>query len=267
MKLFYRKTGSGRPLIILHGLYGSSDNWMSVAKSLSGHFEVWLPDLRNHGRSPHDRNHTYEMIRNDILEFIDDAGIEKPVIIGHSMGGKAAMCFAQHHPDRIEKLIVADIAPKSYKDLYREEPLNHHDILQAMKKADVSSAGTRRDVDDMLQATIKSARIRGFLMKNLDRGDDGSYRWTLNLDVLIKELDNIMDGVNSDCFDPEFPLTGFPVLFIRGGKSAYVLDEDIEVIERIFPSAKIVTINGAGHWLHAEQPAAFVEAVLEFTAV
>lgn len=251
-------------MIIIHGLYGSSDNWMGVAKSLSDRFEVWLPDLRNHGRSPHDDSHNYELMRDDMRQMMDDAGMERAVLLGHSMGGKVAMCFAQHHPDRIEKIIVVDIAPKSYKELYRGESPNHRDILYAMKKADLNSAKTRRDIDRMLEDTVRSARVRSFLMKNLDRGDDGRYRWTLNLDVLIRELDNIMDGVNTNCFDPAFPLTGFPALFIRGEKSPYVVDEDIETIERIFPSAQLVTIQGAGHWLHAEKPGEFAKAVREF---
>ncbi len=264
MKLFYRKTGSGRPMIIMHGLYGSSDNWMGVAKLLSDRFEVWLPDLRNHGRSPHDDNQNYELMRDDIRQMMDDTGLERAVLLGHSMGGKVAMCFAQHHPDRIEKIIVADIAPKSYKDLYREESPNHRDILYSMKNAGLSIAKTRRDIDNILEDTIKSRRVRSFLMKNLDRRDDGSYRWTLNLDVLIRELDNIMDGVNTNCFDPAFPLTGFPALFIRGEKSPYINDEDIETIERIFPGAQLVTIEGAGHWLHAEKPGEFADAVRTF---
>ncbi len=264
MKLFYRKTGSGQPMIIVHGLYGSSDNWQGIARSLSDRFEIWLPDLRNHGRSPHDDRHNYELIRDDLKLFMDDAGIGKAVMLGHSMGGKAVMCFAQHHPDRIESMIVADIAPRSYKDLYRQMNPNHHDILQAMKGVRLAGAETRRDVDRMLEPAIRSARVRSFLMKNLERGDDGRFRWTLNLDVLIRELENIMDGVNANCFNPESPLTGFPALFIRGEKSPYIADEDMETIEKIFPSARLVTIPGAGHWLHAEKPGAFAEAVRDF---
>ncbi len=264
MELYYRKTGSGKPLIILHGLYGSSDNWLSIGNSLADRFEVYLVDLRNHGRSPHDQVHTYEAIREDLLGLIDKLGLDKVVLAGHSMGGKAAICFTQHYPDRIEKLIVIDIAPKSYKDLYRHEPLNHHDILTAMKNIDMSSASTRRDVDNMLAAKIKSERIRSFLMKNLGRGDNNKYEWKLNLEVLLRELDSIMDGVNKNCFDTASPVTNIPVLFIRGSKSPYILDEDMEFIKRIFPSAELETIPDAGHWLHAEQPVAFTDAFLKF---
>ncbi|MFO7923422.1 MAG: alpha/beta fold hydrolase [Bacteroidales bacterium] len=264
MKLFYRKFGSGKPMIILHGLYGSSDNWVSIARELASDFEVFLVDLRNHGKSPHDDRHNYELIRDDLLLFMNETGIGKAMFTGHSMGGKAAMCFVQHHPDRVEKLIVVDIAPKSYKELYRKEPLNHFDILTAMRDVDLSSVSSRRDIDRMLAGRINNERIRSFLMKNISRDKDDRYYWTLNLDVLIRELDNIMDGVNEHCFDPAFPVTGIPVLFIRGGKSPYITDADIDFIEQIFPSAKLHTIPGTGHWLHAENPGAFTDAVRNF---
>jgi esterase len=265
MELYFRKTGSGMPLMILHGLYGSSDNWLSIGKSLADSFEVYLVDLRNHGRSPHDQVHNYEVIREDLLELIDKIGLNKVILAGHSMGGKAAICFTQHYPDRIEKLIVIDIAPKSYKDLYRNEPLNHYDILTAMNNIDLSSASSRRDVDEMLAEKIKSGRIRSFLMKNLGRSDNDKYEWKLNLEVLLRELDNIMDGVNENCFDTGHPVTDMPVLFIRGSNSPYILDEDMGFIKRIFPSAELETIPDAGHWLHAEQPAAFTGVFRKFS--
>ena len=264
MQLFYRKFGSGIPMVILHGLYGSSDNWLSIAKNLAGFFEVYLVDLRNHGRSPHSESHSYELIRDDLLAFMDDTGLGKAILMGHSMGGKAVMCFARHNPDRSERLIVIDIAPKSYKDIYRKETLSHEDILKAMNNVDFSSVSSRRDVDRVLSNTISNDRIRGFLMKNLRRDKDKRYFWGLNLEVLLRELDNIMDGINENCFNPAFPLKGMPVLFVRGENSPYILDDDMGFIERIFPSAKLKTIPDAGHWLHAEQPGAFIEAVTQF---
>ncbi len=263
MRLYYKKLGSGKPMVILHGLYGSSDNWISIAKLFSEHFEVYLVDLRNHGKSPHDDKHNYELMRDDLIEFLDERGLGKVVLVGHSMGGKVAMCFAQHNPGRVEHLIVVDIAPKSYKELYRRESLNHSDILTAMKSIDLKEAASRRDIDRMLSEKVKPIRVRRFLMKNLERNDDGVYRWTLNLDVLIRELDNIMDGVNRNCFDPAFPVTGIPVLFVRGGNSPYIQDEDMDFIDKIFPSAGLITIPDTGHWLHAEQPEALAKAVKE----
>ncbi len=266
MRLYYKKLGSGKPMVILHGLYGSSDNWISIAKLFSEHFEVYLVDLRNHGKSPHDDKHNYELMRDDLIEFLDERGLGKVVLVGHSMGGKVAMCFAQHNPGRVEHLIVVDIAPKSYKELYRRESLNHSDILTAMKSIDLKEAASRRDIDRMLSEKVKPIRVRRFLMKNLERNDDGVYRWTLNLDVLIRELDNIMDGVNRNCFDPAFPVTGIPVLFVRGGNSPYIQDEDMDFIDKIFPSAGLITIPDTGHWLHAEQPEALAKAVKEFVS-
>ncbi len=265
MKLFYKKFGFGMPIVILHGLYGSSDNWISIAKALASSFEVYLVDLRNHGNSPHDNIHNYEVMRDDLLEFLDDANLKKAILAGHSMGGKAVMCFAQHNPHRAERIIVIDIAPKSYKDLYRKEALSHYDILRAMKNANLSSVSSRKDVGHALSETIKNSRIRSFLMKNLRKEEGGGYYWNLNLDVLIRELDNIMDGINKNCFDPLFPINGLPALFIRGDRSPYVLDSDMDFIYKIFPSAKLKTISDAGHWLHAEQPGAFIEAVKEFS--
>lgn len=264
MKLYYRKLGSGIPLVIVHGLYGVSDNWLTVGRKLSDNFEVYLIDQRNHGRSPHDQSHNYEVLRDDLLEFLNDRGLERAVLLGHSMGGKTVMCFARHHPGRVRDLIIVDIAPKSYKEAGRAEKLSHYGIMKAMDDIDLSSVSNRRDVDRILSETIGQQRIRGFLMKNLRQNEEGRYGWTLNLKVLVRELDNIMDGVNEACFDPAFPVTGFPVLFIRGGKSTYILDEDIDFISNIFPFAKLKTIPGAGHWVHAEQPEAFVETVEDF---
>lgn len=251
-------------MIIVHGLYGSSDNWLSTAKTLGDNFEVYLVDLRNHGKSPHDDVHNYEVMRDDLLEFMDDVGLEKAILTGHSMGGKAVMCFAQHNPDRAERLIILDIAPKSYKEMYRKETLSHYDILTAMKNIDLSSASSRREIEHALSEKIKHSRITSFLMKNLKHGENRKYYWGLNLDVLLRELDNIMEGINENCFEPLFPVTGIPVLFIRGDKSSYILDSDMDFIDKIFPSAKLITIPDAGHWLHAEQPGIFTEVVKEF---
>ncbi len=264
MKLFYKKLGSGKPLVILHGLYGSSDNWMTIGRKLADDFEIYLVDQRNHGRSPHADRHDYESMSNDLLDFMDDANLKRVVLAGHSMGGKTAMCFANQFPGRVESLIVVDIAPKSYKEAYRREALSHYDILKAMQDIDFSGVSRRRDVDRMLARSVGNERIRSFLTKNLGKGEDNKYRWTINLDVLLRELDNIMDGINEKCFDPASPLKDLPVLFLKGGKSPYILESDMEFIKQIFPQARLETIPGSGHWLHAEQPEAFAGAVKKF---
>jgi esterase len=267
MKLFFKKIGKGKPLVILHGLYGASGNWMGIARELAGDFEVYLVDQRNHGRSFHDNRHDYGSMSEDLLYFIEDTGLDRIVLAGHSMGGKTAMCFAARYPHYIDRLIVIDIAPRGYKSFNRKEVLDHEDILKAMKNIDFSKVSGLRDVDRMLKPVIKQGRIRAFLMKNLDKDDDGKYFWTLNLDVLIRELDNIMDGMDEDCFDHGAADRNFPVLFIRGGKSPYIRDEDMDPILRIFPTATFETIPDAGHWLHAEKTASFVRIVRDFAAV
>jgi esterase len=266
MQLYFRKFGSGKPVVILHGLYGSSDNWMSIGKTLSDSFEVYIPDQRNHGRSPHSERHDYRSMREDLLGLIDDQGLGKVILLGHSMGGKTAMCFAANHPERVGGLIVADIAPKSYKDSWRNEVLSHDHILRAMKEVDFSNASSLRDIDGQLADSIKSQRIRAFLMKNLDKSPDGRYSWTLNLDVLISELDNIMDDINENCFDTSSPVGNFPALFIRGGSSSYIADTDMDFIKKLFPAARLTTIADAGHWLHAEKPQDFIRRVREFVS-
>jgi esterase len=266
MELHYKKFGSGDPVVILHGLYGSSDNWAGTAKELAAAgFEVYLVDQRNHGNSPHDDRHDYESMRDDLLELLDKTGLKNITLAGHSMGGKTAMCFASHHPGLIKNLIIVDIAPKSYKDIYRNEKLSHYDILKAMKSIDPSGISVRREADRMLEPVIKSSRIRAFLMKNLKRNDEGKFYWALNLDVLLRELDNIMDGVSEKCFDRSSPLENLPVMFIRGDRSDYIRNEDMDSIRQIFPRARLETIHGAGHWVHAEQPAAFIGLVKGFT--
>jgi esterase len=264
MKLFYRKMGSGQPLIILHGLYGSSDNWLSIGRSLADDFEVYLVDQRNHGKSPHDDIHNYKVLRDDLLELMDDAGLDKAILAGHSMGGKTVMCFARHFPDRVSSLVVIDIAPKSYKEVSRNATPGHYDIIRAMIDMDPSKAKSRREAEAMLAEAVPQERIRKFIMKNLGRGEDKKYYWTINTSVLLRELDTIMGDKDDSCFEPGSPVKGFPVLFIRGEKSPYILDEDKAQITKIFPAASFKMIPGAGHWLHAEQPEYFLKVLKDF---
>ncbi len=267
MELYYRELGEGPPLVIIHGLYGSSDNWMKTARSLSNHFRVYVVDLRNHGRTFHSDVHNYEVMRDDLLELLDKLSVEKATLLGHSMGGKVAVCFAGHYPERVEQLIVADIAPVSYSGTGRQSEgrAYHAAVLQAMKAIDIDSARSRAEADKRLSGTVKNQRIRQFLLKNLKRNEDKSFGWRINLDVMIKELDNIMDGINSSCPGFSIPVSGFPVLFIRGERSPYIKDEDFPAIRKIFPQAEIKTLSGAGHWLHVEQPGKFVKSIVSFT--
>lgn len=276
MDMFYRKlgpasskgkagptaTGGGSPIIIIHGLYGSSDNWLTIARELSSDYLVYLVDLRNHGNSPHTDRHTYPLMKLDLLEFVDRHDIEKAVIIGHSMGGKVAMAFSAEFPERIKSMAVIDIGPKSYHKLtdYSSQAIEHMNILNAMQSVDFSVVKTREDIDAQLEDYIKSYRIRNFLMKNIRRGRDNTFSWKINVDVLIKELPAILERV---VFRAQV-VSGFPVLFIRGENSDYILDEDIPGIKNFFPEAEFVTIPGAGHWLHAEKPELLLRILREF---
>lgn len=266
MELYYRKYGAGHPLIIVHGLYGSSDNWVSMGKELSEMFEVWLVDQRNHGQSPHSDEHNYKLLSDDLYGFMENHRIDKAILLGHSMGGKTVMQFAVDHPERISRLIVADIGPKTY-ELPRNEnspSLDHLDIIESMRSVDFDKVNRREDVDDHLSKTIKIKQIRQFLLKNLNRGRDGSFSWSINIEAIHQNIDQIMAGFNLDDFEDGRGITGFPVMFLRGENSDYISEEDEEDITTIFPYAEIVTIFDAGHWMHAEQPDAVLHAINNF---
>jgi pimeloyl-ACP methyl ester carboxylesterase len=266
MQLFYRVEGAGFPVVIIHGLYGSSDNWMTVAKKLASGFKVFSVDLRNHGHSPNSEIHDFESMKNDIAEFFDEHEIEKSIVLGHSMGGKAAMCFAADYPERIKKLIVADIAPKDYFQLNDESQYYlHNNILRAMLEIDFSRIESRKRIEAFLLERIDSLQIVQFLLKNVHRNKTNhQYEWRLNARVLYDNLDEIIKGVNEHWFDDRIPITNYPVLFIKGANSNYILPEDYPSIKRIYPEAQIIEIPDAGHWLHAEQPQLFMEVVWKF---
>jgi esterase len=262
MNLFYRKFGHGCPLIILHGLYGSSDNWVSFARSLSKHFKIYIPDQRNHGQSPNHNHHTYEDLRNDLAEFIHEHSIIKPVLIGHSMGGKTAMFFASKYPELIRALIVIDISPRQYNEDEEENPrfLKHRDILRILSELPVGDFRSREDADKALLKYIRIERIRHFLLKNLTRDEKGSFIWKLNLPVLRSNLPHILAGL-----EKQKPFSGdCPVLFIKGELSDYISEKDVRLIKTIFPGAQIKTIEGTGHWVHAEKPDELFNTIYEF---
>lgn len=267
MELFYRKYGIGPPLIIVHGLYGMSDNWVTIAKSLSENFEVFLIDQRNHGRSPHSNDFNYEVLKGDLLEFMDKLNIDRAVLIGHSMGGKTVMFFAKDYPERITHLIVIDIAPKSYVIPNNEIPqtINHFDIIGAMKSIKFNNISTRQDVDNELFDVIKFKRVRQFILKNLHRNTKGEFLWRLNITSLERNLPLILDGLNATDFENGNEIVGFPILFVKGAKSDYILDDDFNnVITPIFPYAELVVIPDAGHWVHAEQATMLIKSIIDF---
>jgi pimeloyl-ACP methyl ester carboxylesterase len=250
MKLHVREMGEGFPLVILHGLFGFSDNWQTHAKKLSSYYRIILVDLRNHGHSPWSDEFSYQLMVDDIKELIDDLGIKKMHLLGHSMGGKVAMLFAQQHTKSIDKLIVVDIGIKAY-------PMHHQHILAGMHAIDLSVITARSQAEAILKEHIESDGVRQFLLKNLYWKDKGQLAWRMNIEVLEREMPEILAAI------PEKE-TFVPALFIRGALSNYILDEDFSAIEEVFPEAEFVTIDHAGHWVHAEAPEEFMDAVLSF---
>jgi len=266
MNLFYREEGEGFPVVIVHGLYGSSDNWLTIGKKLASEYKVFMIDQRNHGRSPNSSEHTYELMKNDLADFFDQQGIEKAILMGHSMGGKTAMCFAADYPECIEKLIVVDIAPKDYFLLNDESQYYlHNNILRAMLEIDFTRMESRKQVENFLNERIDSHSVVQFLLKSVSRNKESNhFEWRLNVPVLYDNLDEIIKGVNAHWFDDRLPIRNYPILFVKGADSNYILPEDFPSIRRIYPEAEIAEIPHAGHWLHAEQPQLFMDIIWNF---
>jgi Predicted hydrolases or acyltransferases (alpha/beta hydrolase superfamily) len=266
MNLFFREEGEGFPFVIVHGLYGSSDNWLTVGKKLASKYKVFMIDQRNHGRSPNSEDHNYELMKNDLADFFDQRGIGKAILMGHSMGGKTAMSFAADYPEKIEKLIVVDIAPKDYFLLNDDSQYYlHNNILRAMIEIDFEKMESRKEVETFLNERIDSPTVVQFLLKSVTRNKTTEqFEWRLNVPVLYENLDEIIKGMNAHWFDDRLPIKNYPVLFIKGANSNYILPEDYPSIRRIFPEAEIAEIPNAGHWLHAEQPQLFMEVLTQF---
>lgn len=250
MKLFYKRLGEGEPLLILHGLMGMLDNWQSHARIFAEHFEVYIIDQRNHGHSEHDDVLDYNSMVEDLEEFIDDMFLSDVNIIGHSMGGKVAMKFAQKNPDLINKLLVADIAPRAY-------PVHHDLIIKGLKSVPLAELKKRTEADQYLAEYIPEVGVRQFLMKNLYWKEKGVLDWRFNLDAIEKNIENMGERIMDSIYHGE-------TLFLRGEKSEYITSEDFGDIELGFPDSEVQTIEGAGHWLHAEKPKEFSELALDF---
>lgn len=247
MQLNYKKLGdSGSPIIILHGLLGSLDNWQTIARQLSATHQVYIVDQRNHGRSPHTEEMNYEVLAQDIVEFCAQHQLTKVSLIGHSMGGKVAMLLALLHPELIDRLIVADIAPAFYDG-------GHETILFAMAEAPLKSAHRREEIDHFLQPRIHHFGVRQFILKNLSRDEKGQFEWKCNFEALILNYRVLMDF---PVLDKQFIGTTY---FIKGEQSNYINQDNWDACDRYFPNNKIIEIKDAGHWLHADNPALFIE--------
>lgn len=254
MKLHFRELGTGSPLIILHGLFGFLDNWQTLAKYLSKQYKIYLVDLRNHGRSPHSPEFNHSVMAQDLFQFIQDHHIHNPAIMGHSLGGKVAMHFALKHPELLSRLIIVDIAPKSY-------PVHHQEIINALKAINPATIKSRSEVDDILAQYIPEEDVRLFLAKNLYRQEDNSFAWRMNIPAIEEHIAEVGNETIS-----ETPFLK-PTLFIKGSRSGYIKPEkDTALIEKLFPAARIETIENAGHWVHAEAPEQFYNLVVDFLA-
>jgi esterase len=255
MKLHFRKVGSGPPILLLHGLLGSLDNWQPVAHRLADAFTVFALDLRNHGHSPHSAEMSLDAFCADVEEFLRDHGLARAHLIGHSYGGRVVMQFALQWPDRVLRLVVADISPRA-PDPARSASMRS--MLAALRALDVRAARSREELDAALAPAVPDARVRQFLLKNLARDPAGGFRWKINLDAFWANYDRLAVGVRGDGPCP------CPALFLRGERSDFLLPEDEPLIRRLFPRAEIHTVPGAGHWLQAEQPDAVAARIRDF---
>jgi esterase len=250
MNLFFREAGQGTPLIILHGLFGSSDNWFSLSKVFAEKFRVFTVDQRNHGQSPQSAEHNYKVLTADLEEFVSQQQLTKPIVLGHSMGGKTAMNFAVKNPALLGKLIVVDIIPKQY-------PVHHDSILDGLKAIDIRSMQSRNDADKTLQEYVPEPAVRQFLLKNLARKDGGGFEWKINLDALDKNIEAMGQGL---VFEGQF---NGPTLFIKGALSKYYAPGDETIVHQYFPKTEWVTLE-TGHWVQAQKPEEFAREVFRF---
>jgi len=252
MTLYSKIEGQGKPLLILHGFLGMSDNWKTLGtKYAEAGFQVHLLDLRNHGRSFHSDEFTYEAMVQDVYDYCRENNLTNIDLIGHSMGGKVGMFFAKAHPEMLHKLVVADIAPRYYSP-------HHEDIMAALHAVDFTKKPSRTEVDTTMQKYVPDFGTRQFLMKNLYWQTPEQLAFRFNFPVLDKEYDNIGKAIEQNMVYEK------PTLFLRGANSNYISETDIADIRHHFPNAQVITIPNAGHWLHAENPTTFYEETISF---
>lgn len=250
--LFHESIGAGPPLLVLHGLFGSGDNWRTVLKPLAEHYQVVFVDQRNHGRSFHADEHSIRAMADDLRELVRHYGWEKVTLLGHSMGGKTAMAYALTWPEAIAALIVVDMGIRAYRP-------HHEAVLAGLQAVDLSRIDTRQEAEAALALHIAEASTRQFLLKSLMRVEAGGFAWKFDLDVLARDYVNILESL--EWLGQQYM---GPTLFLRGGESGYVKDIDLPAIRTHFPQAVLESVAGAGHWVHVDKPAEFVAAVQRF---
>jgi len=252
MKLNYKSYGGdGEPVILMHGIFGMLDNWHSFASQLSENHRVYTIDHRNHGRSPHSDEFSYELMVSDLDEFVSDQGLDSVHLVGHSMGGKVAMNYALRYPDKVKSLVVLDIGVKYY-------PPRHDYIFQALSGMDLARFNSRNEIDEYLSDHIHSFPIRQFLIKNIKRDQNEGFSWKMNLAAIRKNYEKVTEWV------PTGNSYSGRTLFVRGANSSFILMDDWPGIREIFPSAKLITIPGTGHWIHAEKPYELLKILRSF---
>ena len=253
MQLNYKTYGDTGPhLVILHGLFGNLDNWQTLARRWASDYTVVLVDLRNHGRSPHAEEMTYPLLAQDVAELLETLTIDRCHLLGHSMGGKVAMQAALAYPTLVEKLIVVDMAPRQYGR-------GHDDVFAALHALDPAALSDRSEADEAMQPHMADAGVRQFLLKNLTRRDDTGFRWRMNLEVLDRDYEQLIAPIGT-----LGQTYSGPALFVRGGKSDYIRDDDWPGVLAHFPQARLATVAGAGHWVHAEAPGELEKLVRGF---
>ncbi len=251
MNLFFKTLGEGKPLLVLHGLFGSGDNWLSLAKQWAERYKVYLIDQRNHGHSPFADEMNYEVMSEDLYELLASEGLRDVYLLGHSMGGKTVLRFAQKYDFLIEKMIVADMGIKQYKP-------HHEEIFKALLAVEVEKRTSRKEVEEILSSFNIDEGTKQFLLKNLYWKVAGKeLAWRFNLNVLSRLRNEVVLGLSDEKINVE-------TLFLVGGKSNYVPTEDFQSIQELVPNSTFEIIDGAGHWLHAEQPQLFIQKVEEF---
>ncbi|MBL4605115.1 MAG: alpha/beta fold hydrolase [Flavobacteriaceae bacterium] len=252
MEILHSKiVGQGQPFLILHGYFGMGDNWKSLANEFGEHFEMHLIDQRNHGRSFHADDFDYDLLAEDVYNYINHHNLEKIILLGHSMGGKTAMLFAVEYPELVDKLIIADISPRYYQP-------HHNEILKGLGSINFSIQNTRRLVDEKLAELIPEIGVRSFLLRNVYWREKGVLDFRFNLQSLTENNAEVGNAL------PSFTNFEGKALFLAGGNSGYITESEVPIIKAHFPKAQIETIANAGHWLHADNPKAFYESVMEF---